>query len=117
MLNGVLAERSTGLRPLALTAARKSERMLAMVLGVSPAATGLMAPSLALIAGRSSGMRAGSSASKAATRFTADRRSLRRVSESKVLPSKAAMTCAKVASSTLVAPRGGIFALGLVDIR
>ena len=74
-LSGVLAERWTGFNPLAFTAAMKSDRMLLKLLLVRPAATGLTAASLALIAGRSSGMRAGSSPSNDATRLTAERRS------------------------------------------
>ena len=55
--------------------------MLLKVFLVRPAATGLTVASLALIAGRSSGMRAGSSSSRDATRITAERRSRRRVTE------------------------------------
>jgi hypothetical protein len=39
------------------------------------------------------------------------------ISESEVSPSKAARTCANVGALTPVAPRGGIFGLGLIDIR
>ena len=72
-LSGVLAERCTGFNPLTFTAVRKPERRLAEGLGTSiPAAIGLTLASLALIAGKSSGMAAGSSPSRSATRFTAD---------------------------------------------
>ena len=72
----------TGIKPLAFTAARKSERILAKRLVVMPTATGLTAASRALIAAISSAMAAGSSPSRIATRFTAETRSRRRVAES-----------------------------------
>jgi hypothetical protein len=56
-LNGVLGADRVGFKPLALTAAKKFVRILLKVFGVRPATAGVMAASLALIAGRSSGMR------------------------------------------------------------
>src|ERR1700758_555553 len=81
VLSGAVAERRSGFNPLAFTAAMKLDRILARLLPVKPAATGLTLASLALIAGRSSGIRAGSSPSKSATRLIDEFRSRRRVSE------------------------------------
>src|SRR5438128_1128710 len=80
-LRGVFAERWTGFKPLAFTAAIKLDRMLLKLLLVKPAATGLTVASLVLIAGRSSGTRAGSSPTNSATRLIDERRSRSRVSE------------------------------------
>src|SRR6266481_8864023 len=91
-LSGVFDFRSTGLKPLAFTAARKSERMLAKLFAVKPAAIGLTAASLDATAGRSSRMTDGSSRSNAATRLTADRRSRSRVGERSLRVSNAART-------------------------
>src|SRR5450759_2370429 len=80
-LRAVLAECWTGFNPLALMAAKKLDLMLLKLLLVRPAATGLTVASLALIAGRSRGMRAGSSPTNNATRLIEERRSRNRVSE------------------------------------
>ena len=56
VLSGVLARRWTGFNPLAFTAAKKFERMLAKLFVVKPEAAGITAASLALIARRSSAM-------------------------------------------------------------
>ncbi len=91
-LNGDLPLALTGIMPLAFTAARKSERILAKRLVVIPTATGLTAASRALIAPISSAMAAGSSPSRMATRFTAETRSRRRVAVSLPSRSRAAST-------------------------
>src|SRR5260370_41917422 len=92
--NAALDEASIGLSPLARTAASTSERILLSVFGVSPAATGLMPASLPAIAARSSGRRAGSSPSSAATREIAERRSRRRGGGSNPLVASAPSTSA-----------------------
>ena len=86
----------TGIKPLAFTAARKSERILARRLVEIPTATGLTAASRPLITGISSTMAAGSSPSRIATRFTADIRSRRRVAVSLPSRSRAVSTPARV---------------------
>ena len=90
----------TGCTPQNLVAARKSERMFARRLVVMPAARGLMVLSRAAIQGMSSGRAAGSSPSRFATHFTADRRSRRRVADSSPEQSSAASMDARVIAST-----------------
>jgi hypothetical protein len=107
-LNGALGSRWTGLRPLAFTAARKQERMLAKLFGVRPAASGLTGASLALIAVRSRGMRDGSSRSNDATRLTPERKSRRRLAMRSARSSSVASKHASVAS-----PEAGLW--GRVD--
>ena len=82
--------------PLTFTAARKFDLMLLKLLLVRPAATGPTVASLALIARRSSGMRAGSSPTISATRFVDERRSRSRVTERASLTSTALRTSCKV---------------------
>ena len=74
--------------------------MFARRLAVMPAARGLIVLSRALIPAMSSGRAAGSSPSRFATRFTADRRSRRRVAESLPGRSRAASMAARVIAST-----------------
>jgi hypothetical protein len=95
-LNGDLPWSLTAITPQAFAAARKSERILARRLVEIPTATGLTAASRVLIAPISSGMAAGSSPSRMATRFTADTRSRRRVAASLPWPSRAVRTPARV---------------------
>src|SRR5262249_52075518 len=111
-LNGVLAN-ATGIISLALTAARKSERMLAKRLAVMPTAAGLTAASPALIDSMSSRMPAGSLASRIATRFTAERRSRTRVAESRPGRSRATNTVASVVSLAATEVEG-LFRLGFL---
>ena len=84
------------IRPLALTAARKSERMLASRFVVMPAATELTAANEVAIVGKSSAMRAGTFPRKVATRITEECKSRLRIGESAVLRSTAASTSAKL---------------------
>src|SRR5262249_34131052 len=92
----VRAEERTDFNPLALTAPRRLVRMLLNVLRLRPETAGAMAASLALIAGRSSGMRPASSPNRSATRLTDERRSRRRVSERPVVASSAGRRSARV---------------------
>src|SRR5579864_7588559 len=75
-------------------AAMKLDRILLKLLAVRPELAGFTLARLALIAGRSRGMRAGSSLMKCETRFTDDTRSRRRVAE-RVLFSTARITSAR----------------------
>ena len=90
----------TGFTPLAFTAAMKSDRMLAKRFADMPTASGLIALSRTAIARISSGMPAGSLPRRSATRFTAERRSRRRVAESLPGRSRAASMVANVICST-----------------
>ena len=89
--------RLAGMSPLALSAARKSDRILARRLVVIPTATGLTVASPALSALTSTAMAAGSSPNRAATRFTAETRSRARVAESPFARFRAVSTSARVA--------------------
>ena len=112
-LSGVLAGRWNGLNPLNFTAATKSDRMLLKVLPVRPAAAGLTAASLALIAGSSSGIRAGSSPTSTATRFIAEQRSRSRVSERALWPFRAKRTSMRVIWVGVAGPPREAYRLGL----
>jgi hypothetical protein len=73
--------------------------MLANRLTVMPTASGLMALSRALMASKLRVMAAGSSPSRTATRFTAERRSRRRVPERPTGPLNLDSNVAKVSGS------------------
>ena len=104
-LMGDLSSILSGFTPLAFTAARKSERMLAKRLAVRPNAAGLTLARRALIAPISSGIAAGSFPNMMATRFVADFRSRNRVPESPLARSREASTSARVmGSAKAVAP-------------
>src|SRR4051812_41069089 len=105
----------TGCTPQNLVAARKSERMFARRLVVMPAARGLIVLSRALIRGMSSRRAAGSSPTKVATQFTADRRSRRRVAESSPERSSAASMDPRVIASTGKALRERLLMARVMD--
>jgi hypothetical protein len=84
------------IRPLALTAARKSERILLNRFVVTPAATGLTAANEVAIVGKSIAMREGTFPRSLATRTTDECKSRLRVGGSAVLRSTAAITSARV---------------------
>src|SRR5262249_5573701 len=113
-LKGDLSSTLSGFIPLAFTAARKSERMLAKRLAVKPNAAGLTAASRALIAPISRGMAAGSFPNKIAIRLVPDFRSRSRVPESPLTRSRAANTSAKVTGSAVGAACVGVLRLGLL---
>jgi hypothetical protein len=98
-LKAALFSLLAGASPLASTAATKSERMLAKRLRVIPTAIGLIPPSPFLMVFIASGMAAGVLPSRRATRFTADRRSRRRISERPEWLSKVANRVARVGDS------------------
>jgi hypothetical protein len=85
-------------------------------LALIPTATGLNSASLALIAGKSSGMAAASCPSRLATRFTADCKSRNLVAESEVSCCNEMKRSAKVTVADLAASVTEPFVLHFFDM-
>src|SRR5262249_49357094 len=115
-LRGVLVERRTGLNPLASTAAMKLVLILLKVFGLRPKAAGVMAASLMLVAGRSSGRRAGSSPKSSATLLTEERRARSCVSEGAVCVLRAWSTSARVVWAGVAGPGGRVWLTDLLGM-